>query len=113
MTKEKGSFWIDVFYLLGWVALFLTLGMLIVVACNASAQEHPPYDRDEWGDWRSTGDHGPKGCRWDSRSAALRDAGAAEPNQLIVRDDPGKPCRVLSVTFFNQYKGPTLVCQAK
>lgn len=75
---------------------------LLLVAC-APGQETTAYDRSEWGRWRSTDERGANGCRWDSRGIALRDAAAHEPELLVVRDEPGRVCRVVALAFVDRY----------
>ena len=79
---------------------------LVVLLLLAGFQEGmPPYDRSEWGRWMPTGQYGPNGCRWDSRHTALRNAAATDRQTLVVRDLPGKACRVVSLSFVDRYTG--------
>ena len=91
---------------------------LLFAPPGASAQEPPAYDRKEWGSWRSTGEYGPNGCRWDSRSVALydaaapalellatHDAGSPARDLVELRDRPGRPCKVLRLMFVDRYTG--------
>lgn len=91
-----------------WAAVKLVAALSLVwflTASDARGEEIPPYDRSEWGRWISTGEYGPNGCRWDTRHAALRDAGAVAPELFVLTDQRGRSCRVRALSFVDRYTG--------
>lgn len=87
---------------------------LCMLFAGCSAPDPPAYDRGSWGTWKANGEHGVNGCWWDTRGWLLHSlAMDRDPRTLTIRDEPGKVCLVLTMTFIDPYTGKAFTGAAR